>query len=123
MITFADYIGPHKEPYTEPMIGNATILLSRVNALLASCGFKTTVNSGWRPAAYNATVPNASPTSKHMSMQAIDLKDTGEIAKYLNENKQILKDHGLYMEHPASTVGWCHLQSVPPKSGNLVFYP
>ena len=123
MITFADYIGPHREPYTEQMIGNATILLSRVNALMALCGFKTTVNSGWRPPAYNATIPNASPTSKHMTMQAIDLADTGQIAAYLNENRQILKDHGLWMEHPASTRGWCHLQSVPPKSGNLVFYP
>jgi uncharacterized protein YcbK (DUF882 family) len=123
LITFLDYIGPHRDKYTNEMVGNATILLSRVNALMAACGFKTTVNSGWRPPAYNATIPNASPTSKHMTMQAIDLRDTGQIAAYLNENRQLLKDHGLWMEAPASTRGWCHLQSVPPKSGSIVFYP
>ena len=137
MISYEDYIGPHTEAPTEPMIGNATILLSRVNALLAACEFKTTVASGWRPPLYNAELrrlwvesngtkgANTAVHSKHMTMQAIDIKDNDnqQIAKFLNENKQILQDHGLWMEHPASTRGWCHLQSIGPKSGNRVFYP
>lgn len=140
MITYADYIGPHTETPTEPMVGNATILLSRVNTLLIACGFKTTCASGWRPPLYNAELrrkwqagepggANTAVNSKHMTMEAIDLADNAsqQIANYLNENKQVLQAHGLWMEHPASTKGartnWCHLQKVPPKSGNFVFYP
>lgn len=126
MITAEDYFGrlSHITQPDETVQANAAILLTRVNALLASLGAKPGVNSGWRSAAYNATVPNAAPRSKHITGQAIDLADPeGELDEYLLAHQDVLAAHELWLEHPAATKGWCHLQSVPPRSGNRVFFP
>ena len=141
MITLNDYIGSHKDTPTKEELENGVVLLARINALLVACGFKTTMVSGWRPRAYNDRQrelwiksggkegANTAVNSKHITMQAGDLADNADqqIAKFLNENRQYLAEHKLWMEHPASTKGrftnWCHVQSVAPKSGNLVFFP
>jgi len=126
MITLEDYFGrvSYIAKPSDEIEANARELLLRVNALLVAIGFKTTVNSGWRPPAYNATVPGASPTSKHMSGQAIDLADpAGELDDVLFNDQRLLIEHQLWMEHPLATKGWTHLQSIPPRSGNRVFFP
>jgi hypothetical protein len=109
---------------------NASDLLTRVNALLdllpdeIEAAASPRVNSGWRPAAYNATVPNAAIRSKHITGQAIDLSDPeGELDEYLFKHQELLIGCGLWLEHPLATKNWCHLQSVPPRSGNRVFIP
>jgi hypothetical protein len=87
---------------------------------------KTIVSSGWRPPSYNATVPGAAPKSRHMTGQAIDLYDPdGDLDgwAFSDIGQRVLTDLGLWLEHPACTKGWCHVQSVPPKSGRRVFYP
>ena len=130
MISLADYFGAHQvtsQP-SESTKENALILLARVNALLREIdlpeAIKPRVNSGWRPAWYNATVANAAPKSKHISGEAIDLADPeGALDDFLMANTKLLQEHGLYMEHPAATKGWCHLQSIAPRSQNRVFYP
>jgi hypothetical protein len=84
------------------------------------------LTSGWRPPSYNCNVPNAAPNSKHMTGQAIDLYDPDGLLDdwLLSEKGQgTLAAIGLWMEHPAATKGWCHVQSVPPKSGRRCFYP
>ena len=105
--------------------GNAVDLLDRVNALLISFGEDRKVNSGWRPPEVNASTPNAAPKSKHMTGHAVDLADPeGDLDEWCADNDgERLVAHGLWMEHPAATKGWCHLQSLPPKSGKRVFYP
>lgn len=135
MITLADYFGrvSHIADPDETVIANANELLLRVNALLQvvndshpgiEAAMKPAVNSGWRPAAYNAVVPNAAVKSKHITGQAIDLADPdGELDDLLMNHNNLLEIAGLWMEHPLATKGWCHLQSVPPRSGNRVFYP
>lgn len=40
-----------------------------------------------------------------------------------NLNDDILANFGLYREHPSSTPGWCHLQTIAPGSGNRTFRP
>jgi hypothetical protein len=35
----------------------------------------------------------------------------------------VLRDLGLWMEHPDKTPTWLHIQTVPPGSGNRVFWP
>lgn len=137
MITAEDYFGrmsriAHGEPDAEVQ-ANAAILLERVNALLAvvneshpgiAAAMNPHVNSGWRPAAYNATVPNAAVKSKHITGQAIDLADPdGELDELLLAHPNLLEMAGLWQEHPLATKNWCHVQSVPPRSGNRVFYP
>ena len=135
MITREDYFGRQSwNPGPTPdVITNADELLIRVNALLdvinesfsgIEAAMKPYINSGWRPAAYNAMVPGAAPKSKHITGQAIDLADPdGELDDLLIHHTGLLEVAGLWMEHPLATKGWCHLQSVAPRSGNRVFYP
>lgn len=133
-ITSEDYFektSKIEEPSDE-IRANADDLLERVNALfddiVNTYGLhqfeNPEVRSGWRPASYNATVPNAAPNSKHITGQAVDISDNeGELDEFLFARTTLLIKHGLYMEHPLSTKSWCHLQSIPPRSGNRVFFP
>lgn len=130
MISIDDYFGAHALTSSPSAVTreNALTLLARVNALLAEVPLveatEPRINSGWRPAWYNATVPGAAPKSRHITGEALDLADPeGALDDYLFENQELLKRHNLFMEHPAATKGWCHLQCVPPRSGRQVFYP
>lgn len=129
MIELSDYwMGRDKkypDSWSEEIEGNAIDLLDRVNALLLQFGEDRKVNSGWRPPEVNAKTVNAAPKSKHMTGHAVDLADPeGDLDDWCSENDgERLAPHGLYMEHPAATKGWCHLQSRPPKSLKRVFYP
>lgn len=94
--------------------------------LIRRADSNTLVNSGWRPAALNAQTQGAAPHSKHITGQAIDLFDPeGEIDEWLltKLGQEALVSIGLWMEHPGSTKGWSHLQTIPPRSLNRVFYP
>ena len=105
---------------------NAERTVALANALLARFGEGRKVNSGWRPPAVNAAIPTAAKNSKHITGQAIDLADPdGDLDEWLltQEGQLALEELGLWMEHPAATKGWSHLQTVPPRSGRRVFYP
>lgn len=131
-IALADYwMGrdrTHPRDLTEAVKSNAFALLQRVNRLLplmTGVDFElnprtgTLVSSGWRPPSINATTPGAAPKSLHMTGQAIDLYDPdGDIDDWCMSNQHVLArvDIDLYIEHPSQTKGWCHLQSVPPRS-------
>lgn len=147
MITRDDYFGAHAEKPEPAVEANAADLLRRVNALLAEIGMKTYSVSGWRPPKYNAELrrlwiatkgaqgANTAVNSNHMTGNADDVFDNADqqIALLLladwqaNGKNSILARHGLYMEHPSKTIGkrtnWCHLQRVPPRSGEHVFHP
>lgn len=87
---------------------------------------RTPVSSGWRPASVNAATPRAAFRSKHMSGQACDLFDPeGDIDAWAmsDPGQRVLTDLGLWLEHPAATKGWCHVQTIPPMSKRRVFYP
>lgn len=96
--------------------------------------------SGWRPAAVNEATANAGKASTHLAAQAGDKRDSpnGDFAWWCMRHVSVLEAHGLWMEHPAGTVlrswrvareqgreptPWCHLQSVPPRSHNRVYFP
>jgi hypothetical protein len=86
----------------------------------------THVASGWRPPEVNAATPGAAPNSLHMTGRAIDIYDPdGDLDEWLitEAGQRTLAEIGLWMEHPAATKGWSHLQTVPPRSGRRVFYP
>lgn len=127
VITLSEYQEPHG-PMPEDVKNNAIDLLAKVNALLSEIqiieAMDPIVNSGWRPAYYNKTVPNAAVNSKHITGQAVDIRDPdGALDEHLHTHFRLLIKHGLWMEHPSATKGWCHLQCVPPRSGNRIFYP
>ena len=115
---------------TDEIISNAEDTVARANLLLSIYRSETgdtefrKVNSGWRPAAVNKATPNAAMRSKHMTGQAVDLSDPdGDLDEWLLVHIDALGDCGLWHEHPSATKGWCHVQTVPPKSGKRVFYP
>lgn len=126
MVTVNDYLMGRelKYPVTFEIMLNAIETVDKVNKLLEEFKQDRAVTSGYRPAAINSTVKNAAPNSKHMTCQACDLEDKdGKLDKFCMENQDVLARIGLWLEHPSSTIGWCHVQIVPPKSGNRVFYP
>ena len=137
-ITIEDYwMGrdtKYPEALTDEIRAHAEDTVSRVNLLLfhatkagivlvASNG-RNLVNSGWRPPAINAATPNAARRSRHMTGQACDVSDpSGTLDRWCMANLNELAVAGLWMEHPSATPGWCHLQTIPPKSGRRVFIP
>ena len=128
MITIKDYFMgrdiSHKEEITDQIRINATKLLEKINPLLESYGKVRVLTSGWRPPSVNATIPGAAAKSKHMTGDAVDIADAdGSLKRWCLENLDKLSDLGLYMEHPSATPTWCHLQQIPPRSGNRVFKP
>lgn len=132
VITLDEYLGENRIRYprdlTVDIENNAIILLEKVNLLIEEIPSWVWefhgINSGWRPRTYNDRIPNAAKNSKHITGQAIDLDDDdGSLDEYLFELETLLEFADLYLEHPSATKGWCHLQTVPPKSRNRVFYP
>lgn len=84
------------------------------------------LTSGWRPASVNACTPGASKTSRHMTGEAADIHDPdGTLDAWLMtpEGQFTLAELGLWMEAPASTPTWTHVQTMPPGSGRRVFTP
>ncbi len=127
-ITLADYFmgrdWSHVDELSAKLRANAALTVKRANALLRRAGFACIVNSGWRPRAINAAVPNASVRSKHLTCQAVDLNDEDDsLDAWCLRNLPVLEELGLWLEHPDATPGWCHVQIVPPRSGRRVFMP
>lgn len=138
MITLTDYFqsydsGPQRDLRDEfpldmtPQIErNAERTVETVNSLLGLFGEWRKVSSGWRPPTYNAKTAGASKTSLHMTGKAIDLEDhDGMLDDWIltDDGQTALTTLGIWVEHPAATKGWSHLQTVPPRSGRRVFYP
>jgi hypothetical protein len=128
MITLAEYL---KCGITDEQLSNSQGTVDKARLLLALYvkenggnvdDFKIT--SGLRTPEKNASTPNASPNSKHLQGLAIDIYDPdGDLDEWCLKCLVHLEQIGLWLEHPSSTKGWCHLQTIPPKSGKRVFYP
>lgn len=137
-ITLDDYWMGRDKSYpaelTDEIRRNAEHTVSLVNLLLfhaakdgvvlIASNKRSLVNSGWRPPAINAATKNAAKKSNHMLGLACDVSDpTGSLDAWCMANLDELEAVGLWMEHPSATLGWCHLQTVPPRSGKRVFQP
>lgn len=69
------------------------------------------ITSGYRPVEYNKKIGGA-PNSAHLFCQAVDIADSSrKLADYITKNPGILEECDLYMEDPAATPTWIHLQS------------
>jgi len=139
MLTLPDYwMGrdeSHEHALTETIRFSARETVLRVNALLAMMMAAAVpleanprtgslISSGWRPPEINAGTPGAAVKSRHMTGQAADLYDPdGLLDDWCMDNQDKLADLGLWIEHPCATKGWCHVQTLPPRSGRRVFYP
>jgi hypothetical protein len=134
MITLIDYWMGRDRQYaadlTPDILRSAEITTQRANLVLAEFRFDTgdtefrKVTSGWRPPELNRSTPGAALRSKHMTGQAIDISDAdGDLDQWCMDHIDTLARIGCWLEHPSATKGWCHLQTVAPKSGRRVFYP
>lgn len=113
----------YKRELTNDIAKNALVTVERVNRLLEAFGESRDVTSGWRPPAVNAKAGGAKG-SNHQLGKAVDLADpTGSLDRWCLDHLDVLRDIGLWLEHPGWTDGWCHLQTVPPRSGARVFVP
>lgn len=121
---------------TEQIIDNAREVLGRVNLLLSWAiadhvqpaldpRTGTHVASGWRPPAINDATANAAHGSRHLTGEAIDLRDSGtrDLARWCLKNIDALEEIGLWMEDPQWTPSWVHLQILPPGSHRRVYCP
>ena len=127
MITVAQYLGQHLQGHemelTEDIKANAAIICGRANQLIAAFGVDRELRSGWRPAAVNHSVGGAT-RSKHMLGQAVDIEDNdGALDEFCKRNIGLLEQLGLWLEDGAATPSWCHIQCIPPRSGNRFFIP
>lgn len=134
MILIGDYwMGrdkTHSADLSPEIVHNAMDTVRRANLLLSAYLAQSLddedrrITSGWRPPSVNAATHGAAPRSKHMTGQAIDIADPdGTLDDWCFCHLDVLAECGLWMEHPSATRGWCHVQTVPPKSGNRAFYP
>lgn len=135
MITLSQWLGPYQAHVdaTEAVKTAASFMLDKVNDLLlvyadegnvvrinpkTTCQVSGAGNGGFRPS--DSTV--GAPLSKHKTGHAVDLYDPdGALDAWLTD--ELLEEFSLYREHPDYTNGWCHLQDVPPRSGNRTFLP
>ena len=125
----------YRASLTDELKANAQVTVDRVNALLSAAkqagvtlqdhpDNHSLVSSGWRPPRVNALTAGAAPKSKHMTCQALDVYDPdGDLDDWCMDHLDQLEAIGLWLEHPSATKGWCHLQTLPPRSGKRVFYP
>ena len=119
MITLTDYItasGKYPErlkssELTNEVKANAADLLDSINKLLDEVGVTSRrVSSGFRPSGVNAGIKGAAKRSLHMTGKAIDLSDPdGQIAKKVAARPDLMRKYGVFLESPAHTKGWCHL--------------
>lgn len=101
---------------TPELLTNAKALIMAVNNLLKDLNISSVrVSSGFRPSAVNGQIANAAKKSLHQQCLAVDILDSKDqtIAKLIESKPELLKKHGLWMEHKDSTKGqytnWVHL--------------
>lgn len=122
-------LNPQGHVLTAEQEANQVILNKLVNLVRAEYGKPMFTTSGVRSWDEHAAIykkMNRQPPkgSAHLIGAAVDFADRdGKLAAWCIENVPKLKQWGLYLEDPSCTVGWVHLQSVPPRSGNTVFIP
>lgn len=108
--------------------GTDTILIDEGLVVLLQCirehfGAKVHITSGYRTAAYNATLPGASKTSQHIQGRAADFWVEGvPVATVADYAEKLLPGRGgigRYPKdaaHPSRKTGWVHIDTRPNKS-------
>ena len=111
-----------REEDADDAVRNAAhVLATRLSSLLNLFGSRPKITSGYRTPAANKAAGGAKKSS-HLEGRAADFADKdGKFAAWCVENEYYLEQFGLWMEDPAATKGWVHLQSRP--AGARIFKP
>jgi hypothetical protein len=109
---------------------NAETIVEKANKFLEAAAndgipsYSPVLASGWRPDRYNHLIPNSAKKSRHITCEAVDLRDPdGFLAAFAKRRIDLLEELGLYMEDPRYTPKWVHLQTRAVPSGNRIFIP
>lgn len=112
---------------TTPEIdANLVELLRRINLVRLAYAKPMVVTSGLRSREHQIKVYAAKGVpadkvplkSKHLTGQAVDIRDEGQLYRFLQDNPDVLERAGLWCYRGK---GFIHFQSVPPKSGRRWF--
>jgi hypothetical protein len=134
-ITIHDYAMGRDELFPkewELVKDNAEKFLDQLNAFLAEAfpDHAFFIASGWRPESVNKATPGASVKSWHIKAMAIDLDDRDHFLKDnlkpdINPGQaELLRKHGLFMEHRDSCPDWCHFdKGNRPDRPSRIFKP
>lgn len=127
-------LNPKNHKLTDEQLLNLLDLLSRANMVISKSNTTGVVTSGFRSLDDHKRIythiarKNGQKTiripmgSQHLHGRAVDIADAdGSFMKFCKDNISLLENAGLWVEQ--GTVGWVHLQTVPPKSGNRFFLP
>jgi len=112
---------------SEEIRKNLINLVKRINLFESFYHEKFKLNDGFRR--LEDTPKNGSKKSKHLEGLAVDIDDDdkGALWQWIFDNRKLLAEIGLWVEHPCWThcngKSWIHLQIVPPNSGNRFFIP
>lgn len=108
--------------------GSDAVLIDQELVIVLQCirehfGAKVHITSGYRTAAYNATLPGASKNSQHIQGRAADFWVEGvPVATVANYAEKLLPGRGgigRYPKdaaHPSRKTGWVHIDTRPNKS-------
>jgi len=99
---------------------NAKRLVDALNAFRKEFGKPMYVSSGYRSPEDNKKAGGSSK-SAHLTLEACDFKDNGELFEFIKKDPLVLERCGLYLEDPSFTPTWIHLQIRPTK--NRIFLP
>lgn len=113
-------------PPTPEIERAAGALLGRVNRLLVRLQWPSPalVSSGYRPGRFNRAAGGA-PHSGHLVGRAIDVADGDgrlKMAILASGADALLTEMGLWMESPARTPGWVHLDTID-RGKTRIFLP
>lgn len=92
-------------------------MLAKANEIREAYGHEMIVNCGARCPTHNKSVGGA-PKSSHVEGNAIDFKQTPKLLEYVLAN---LDKHNIWIEDPAATSTWIHIQIRP--SPTRIFKP
>lgn len=114
----------NKDKVDSVILRNLEDLCRKVNALGVQPPARAT--SCLRSLADQKRINPKAMGSSHLYGCAVDIADPkGDLAFWLTSQngRNAMVSCGLWMEDPASTKGWVHLQSYAPKSMNRIFKP
>jgi hypothetical protein len=99
---------------------NGEELVRRLNLFRQEFGKPMYVSSGLRLPSQNQAAGGAK-RSAHLTLEACDFKDNGELFEFIKKDPKVLERCDLYMEDPQHTKSWIHLQI--RKASKRIFLP
>ena len=120
-------MNPHGFPIHSDQLANLADTANKCNEFLDAYPYDVPMNSGFRNFALQMQVNPLAPMSNHLTGKALDggelLDNPNRLMEYILSNLDRAQALGLFFENFNWVPTWCHIQTVPPKSGHRIFIP